>query len=108
MSIAPALKVHDHQAASRRSEPSSCFTEARFTRDRCLAPERASPQAVTAELAAKPARFRAALTSRPAAKPQSSQRNVLSAKASVCLMTPQQEQVLLEGYQRSATTTRAP
>src|SRR5580704_11748033 len=95
-------------AASKSTVFSSCFTEARFTRTLRTTPERASPQADIAELAAIAARFRAAFTSRPASKQQSVQRNVLSAKASVSLMTPQQEQVLLEGYQRSATTTRAP
>src|SRR5215831_13618612 len=87
---------------------SSCFVEARFTRLLRATPERASPQAVTAELAASRTRFRAALTSRPASKPQASQLNVLCDKASVPLTTPQQEQVLLEGYQRSATTIREP
>ena len=87
---------------------SSCFAGARFTRLLRAAPERASPQAVTAELAAITARFRAAFTSRSTSKPQSAQRNVLSAKASVSLMTPQQEQVLLEGNQRLATTNREP
>jgi hypothetical protein len=85
-----------------------CFAEARFTRLLRAAPERASPQAVTAELAASPARFSAALPSRAPSKPQASQANILCDKASVCLMTPQQEQVLLEGYQRLATTTREP
>jgi hypothetical protein len=42
----------------------SCFTEVRFTRLLVRAPERSSPQAVTAELAAKFFRFIAALTSR--------------------------------------------
>src|SRR5215831_16320340 len=86
----------------------SCFAGDRFTRLLRAGPERSPPQAVTAELAAIPARFRAALTSRPASKPQSSQRNILSARSSVGLMTPQQEQVLLEGYQRPASTIRAP
>src|SRR5215472_18244325 len=81
----------------------SCFAGDRFTRLLRAGPERSPPQAVTAELAAIPARFRAALTSRPASKPQSSQRNILSARSSVGLMTPQQEQVLLEGYQRPAS-----
>jgi hypothetical protein len=58
--------------------------------DRRLTSERASPQAATAELAAKAASSRAALRSRPALKPQSSQRNILSAKASISSMTPQQ------------------
>src|SRR5215470_6147717 len=79
----------------------------RFTRFLRIGPARSTPQADTAELAAKRARLRAAFMSRAISKLQSSQRNLLSAKASVSLMTPQQE-VLLDAYQRSVTMTRAP
>ena len=57
-----SLMISDgrHYAASRNSVFSSCFLEARFTRPLRTTPERASPQADTAELAAIAARFRAA------------------------------------------------
>ena len=86
----------------------SCFTKDRFTRGLCSAPERFSPQADTAELAAKFSRFRAAFTSRPIRKLHASHSNSLCDRASVVFTAPQQEHVLLEGNHRSATTTTEP
>jgi len=74
----------------------SCFFEARFTRLLRAAPERSSPQADTAELAAGRSRFFAAFQSRSATKPQCSQRNTRCDKSSAAFTEPQQEQVLLE------------
>src|ERR671919_2642574 len=58
--------------------------------------------------AASAARLRAALRSRSSRVPQDSQWNCRSARVSLALTTPHAEQVLLEGYHRSATCSRAP
>ena len=91
----------------------SCFFKDRFTRDLCRVPERSFPQAETAELAAKISgycsRFIEAFLTRLALKPHSSQRKILCDRArSVLTEEPQQEERLLEGNQRSASTSRAP
>jgi hypothetical protein len=52
--------------------------------------------------------FSQALQSRSATNPQGPQRNMRCDKSSSALTEPQQEQALLEGNHRSATTTDAP
>src|ERR1700728_4206210 len=61
-----------------------------------------------AVLAAKAARLRAALRSRSRTSPHASHRNTRVRSGSLAFTTPQPEQVLLEGYQRSASTSRRP
>src|ERR1700693_6358986 len=85
MNLAPFLKgVHPHSETytkvsyAAQSSPlrfGSCFTEDRFTRLLRTAPERSSPQADTAELAARLSRFFAAFQSRSASNPHGEQRN---------------------------------
>ncbi len=95
---------------------SGCYVaEGSFTRGLRREPALAFPQPTAAvaafnaaKLSAYFSRLRAAFRSRSHSKPQSSNLKVRSFKSSVSLTTPQQEQVLLEGNQRSAITIVEP
>jgi DHA2 family metal-tetracycline-proton antiporter-like MFS transporter len=71
----------------------------------CLTSGRNSPRTTRS---ASAARLIAALKSRSSRVPQDSQTNCRSARVSLALTTPHVEQVLLEGYHRSAKCSRAP
>ena len=75
----------------------SCFTEASSTRPVRVGPALSSPQAfwVSAQLAATPSRFIAALRSRSMFSPQASQTKTRWESSNSCT-EPQHEQVLLE------------
>ena len=83
-------------------EASTAWPHFRFTRGLRPTPERSSPQAVTAELAARCSRLQAALRSRSISCPQVPHVKIRSDSASSALTEPQQEQVLLDGNHRSA------
>jgi hypothetical protein len=70
--------------------------------------ELSSPQADTAEGAARRSRFSAAFAPRPLSNPHSKQRNRGCDRASSVLTEPKQQQVLLAANHLSATTTSAP
>src|ERR1700733_12049068 len=67
-----------------------------------------APPGPPAMLAAKAARLRAALRSRSRTRPHASHRNTRVRNGSLAFTTPQPEQVLLEGSQRSASTSCPP